>query len=107
MLVVTMNDLPGFRIVKVLGTVRGVTVRARSVVGTAGAFLQMLVGGNITVFSKLAEQTRQEAYELLVAHAREMGANAVVAMRYDANEMASTATEVMAYGTAVVVEEVQ
>ena len=106
MLVVTMNDVPGYRIVRVIGTVRGVTVRARSVVGTFGAFLQMIFGGNITVFSKLAEQTRQEAYDLLVAHATEMGANAVIAMRYDANEMASTATEVMAYGTAVVVEKI-
>ena len=104
MLVVTMNDIPGYRVTKVLGSVRGVTVRARSVVGTFGAFLQMIFGGNITVFSKLAEQTRQEAYDLLVEHAKAMGANAVIAMRYDANEMASTATEVMAYGTAVVVE---
>jgi len=105
MLVVTTNDLPGYRIVKHIGLVRGLTVRSRSVIGNVGAALQMLIGGNITIFTKLAESARQEAHDLLVAHAQEMGANAVLAMRYDANEITDGVTEVLAYGTAVVVEE--
>jgi uncharacterized protein YbjQ (UPF0145 family) len=107
MIVVTTNDLPGYRIVKHLGIVRGLTVRSRSVVGNIGAAIQIFFGGNITLYTKLAEEARQEAYETLVAHAESMGANAVLAMRYDANEMASAVTEVLAYGTAVVVEEVR
>ena len=107
MLVVTTNDLPGYCIVKHIGLVRGLTVRSRSVIGNVGAALQMLVGGNITIFTKLAERARQEAHELLVAHAQELGANAVLAMRYDANEITDGVTEVLAYGTAVVVEEVR
>ncbi len=99
--VTTANDLPGYRIVRNLGLVRGVTVRSRSVFGTVGASLQTLVGGNITLFSELCEKTREEAYELLVRHAAERGANAVVAMRYDANEVMKGVTEVLAYGTAV------
>ena len=104
LLVVTTNDMPGHRIVKVLGLARGLSVRSRSIVGNVGASLQMLKGGNISIYTKLAETARQEAFDLLVAQAREMGANAVVAMRYDANEIASAVTEVLAYGTAVVVE---
>ena len=104
MLVVTTNDLPGYRVVKHLGIVRGITVRSRSVIGNIGAAVQIFFGGNITLYTKLAEETRQEAYDQLVEHAREMGANAVLAMRYDANEIASAVTEVLAYGTAVVVE---
>ena len=104
MLVVTTNDLPGYRVVKHLGMVRGLTVRSRSVVGNLGAAIQIFFGGNISVYTKLAEQTRQEAFDLLVQHAREMGANAILGMRYDANEIASAVTEVLAYGTAVVVE---
>ncbi|MFN0218676.1 MAG: YbjQ family protein [Hyphomicrobium sp.] len=104
MLVVTTNDLPGHRVVRTLGMVRGLTVRSRSVVGNIGAAIQIFFGGNISVYTKLAEQTRQEAFDLLVQHAREMGANAVIAMRYDANEIAAAVTEVLAYGTAVVVE---
>jgi uncharacterized protein YbjQ (UPF0145 family) len=107
MIVVTTNDLPGYRIVKHLGVVRGLTVRSRSVVGNIGAAIQIFFGGNITLYTKLAEEARQEAYEALIAHAAKMGANAVIAMRYDANEMASAVTEVLAYGTAVVVEEVR
>ncbi len=104
MLVVTTNDLPGHRIVKHLGVVRGLTVRSRSVIGNIGAAVQIFFGGNITLYSRLAEQARQEAYEQLVDHAKAMGANAVLAMRYDANEIAAAVTEVLAYGTAVVVE---
>ena len=104
MLVVTTNELPGYRVVKHLGIVRGITVRSRSVIGNIGAAVQIFFGGNITLYTKLAEETRSEAYEQLVEHAREMGANAVLAMRYDANEIASAVTEVLAYGTAVVVE---
>jgi uncharacterized protein YbjQ (UPF0145 family) len=105
MLVVTTNDLPGYRVVKHLGMVRGLTVRSRSIVGNIGAAIQILFGGNITLYTQLAEQARQEAYETLIAHAQELGANAVLAMRYDANEIAAAVTEVLAYGTAVVVEE--
>jgi uncharacterized protein YbjQ (UPF0145 family) len=104
MLVVTTNELEGYRVVRHLGLVRGLTVRSRSVVGNLGAAIQIFFGGNITVYTKLAEQTRQEAFNLLIAHAQEMGANAVIAMRYDANEIAAAVTEVLAYGTAVVVE---
>jgi uncharacterized protein YbjQ (UPF0145 family) len=104
MLVVTTNDLPGHRVVRTLGMVRGLTVRSRSVVGNIGAAIQIFFGGNISVYTKLAEQTRQEAFDLLVQHAREMGANAIIGMRYDANEIAAAVTEVLAYGTAVVVE---
>ena len=104
MIVVTTNDVPGHRVVKVIGLVRGLSVRSRSIVGNVGATFQILKGGNISIYTKLAETARQEAYELLLAQAREMGANAVIAMRYDANEIASAVTEVLAYGTAVVVE---
>lgn len=104
MLVVTTNELEGYRIVRHLGLVRGLTVRSRSVVGNLGAAIQIFFGGNITVYTKLAEQTRQEAFNLLIEHAQEMGANAVIGMRYDANEIAAAVTEVLAYGTAVVVE---
>ena len=107
MLVTTTNDLTGYRIVRHIGLVRGLTVRSRSIVGNVGASIQTLFGGNITLYSKLAERTRQEAYDLLVDHAREMGANAIIGMRYDANEIAAAVTEVLAYGTAVVVEEIR
>ena len=107
MLVVTTNDLPGYRVVRNLGMVKGLTVRSRSVVGNLGAAIQIFFGGNITVYTKLAEQTRQEALDMLVEHAQGMGANAVLAMRYDANEIAAAVTEVLAYGTAVVVEPIK
>lgn len=106
MIVVTTNDLPGYRIVRHLGVARGLSVRSRSVVGNIGASIQILFGGNISLYTKLAEQARQEAFDLLIQQGEKMGANAIVAMRYDANEMASAVTEVLAYGTAVVVEKV-
>jgi uncharacterized protein YbjQ (UPF0145 family) len=106
MLVVTTNDIQGYRIVRHLGLVRGLTVRSRSVVGNLGAAVQIFFGGNISVYTKLAEHARQEAFDLLVEHAQSMGANAVIGMRYDANEIAAAVTEVLAYGSAVVVEPV-
>jgi uncharacterized protein YbjQ (UPF0145 family) len=102
----TAFTLDGFRVVKSLGVVRGITVRSRSVFGTIGASLQTIVGGNITLFSELCEQTRAEAFEMMVAHAEERGANAVIGVRYDATEIIQGATEVLCYGTAVVVEPV-
>ena len=104
MLVTTANDLAGYRIVRHIGVVRGLSVRSRNVVSNLGASIQILFGGNISVYTKLAEQARQEAFDLMIKHAGEVGANAIVAMRYDANEMAAAVTEVIAYGTAVVVE---
>jgi uncharacterized protein YbjQ (UPF0145 family) len=103
-LVTTALEIPGYRIVSSLGMVRGIVVRSRSVFGTFGASLQTLIGGNITLFTSLCERTREDAYERMVQHARERGANAVVAMRYDANEVMAGVTEVLAYGTAVVVD---
>ncbi len=100
-LVTTGNDLPGYRVTRNLGMVRGVVVRSRSVFGTIGASLQTLVGGNISLFTELCEKTREEAFELLLQHAAERGANAVLAMRYDANDVMDGVTEVLAYGTAV------
>jgi uncharacterized protein YbjQ (UPF0145 family) len=105
MLVTTTNDIEGHRITRYLGLVRGLTVRSRSVVGNIGAGIQSLFGGNITIYTNLAEQAREEAYGLMVQHATQLGANAVVAMRYDANEITDGITEVLAYGTAVVVEQ--
>jgi len=102
--ITTAPELPGYRIARSLGLVRGVTVRSRSIVGTVGASIQSLFGGNITLWSELCEHARIEAYELMSRHAQELGANAVVAMRYDATEIAAGVTEVLAYGTAVVVE---
>ena len=103
-LVTTALELPGFRVVRTLGMVRGIVVRSRSVVGTLGAALQTMFGGNITLFTELCEKTREEAFELMLQHAAERGANAVIAMRYDANEVMQGVTEVLAYGTAVQVE---
>jgi uncharacterized protein YbjQ (UPF0145 family) len=105
MIVVTTNDLPGYRVVRVIGLVRGITVRSRSIVGSIGGALQSLVGGNITLFTSLAETARQEALDLMIRHAEEAGANAVIAMRYDGNEITDGITEMLAYGTAVVVED--
>jgi uncharacterized protein YbjQ (UPF0145 family) len=105
-LVTTALELPGYRIVQNFGVVRGIIVRSRSVIGTIGAGLQTLVGGNITLFTELCERTRQDAFELMLQHAAERGANAVVSMRYDANEVMNGVTEVLAYGTAVTVERV-
>ena len=105
MLVTTADALQGYRVVRHIGVVRGLSVRSRSLVGNIGASIQILFGGNISLYTKLAEQARQEAYDLLIAQAQAAGANAILAMRYDANEIASAVTEVLAYGTAVVVEE--
>lgn len=102
----TTFTLDGFRITKTLGVVRGITVRSRSIFGTIGASLQTLVGGNITLFSELCEKTRSEAFEMMVAHAEQLGANAVVGIRYDATEILQGVTEVLCYGTAVVVAPV-
>ena len=103
-MVTTTNDIAGWRVIRQLGVVRGITVRSRSVVGNIGAALQTLVGGNITLYTELCERAREEAFELLMQHAAALGANAVIAMRYDANEVMQGVTEVLAYGTAAVVE---
>jgi len=106
-MVTTAFDLDGYRIVRNMGVVRGIVVRSRSIFGTIGAGLQTLVGGNITLFSKLCEQTRGHAFDLMMEHAAELGANAVIGMRYDATEIMNGVTEVLAYGTAVVVEKLK
>ena len=106
-MVTTAFELDGYRIVRNMGVVRGIVVRSRSIFGTVGASLQTLVGGNITLFSKLCEQTRGHAFELMMEHAAELGANAVIGMRYDATEIMNGVTEVLAYGTAVVVEKLK
>ena len=100
-LVVTTLEIPGTRIAKTLGIVRGIIVRSRSVVGTIGAALQSIVGGDISIYTELCEQTRSDAYDLMIRHAEEVGANAIVAVRYDATEIAQGITEVLCYGTAV------
>jgi uncharacterized protein YbjQ (UPF0145 family) len=105
-MVTTGTELPGYRIVKNFGIVRGIIVRSRSVIGTLGATLQTIIGGNITLLTNLCENTREDAFELLLRHAAEHGANAVIAMRYDAIEVMQGVTEVLAYGTAVQVERV-
>src|SRR5436309_15978764 len=102
--VTTAFELPGFRVKRNLGVVRGIVVRSRSIVGTIGAGLQTIVGGNISLFSKLCEQTRKDSFELMIQHAAELGANAIISARYDATEMMNGVTEVLAYGTAVMVE---
>ena len=96
-------ELPGYRITRSLGVVRGITVRSRSVFGTLGAALQTLAGGNISLLTELCEKSRAEAFELMLTHANEMGANAIVAVRYDATEVMQGVTEVLCYGTAVTV----
>ena len=103
-MVTTAFDLPGFRIKRNLGVVRGIVVRSRSLFGTIGAGLQTLVGGNITLLTNLCEKTRAEAFDLMLQHAAEIGVNAVVGARYDATEVMQGVTEVLAYGTAVFVE---
>ena len=97
-------ELPGHRILRSLGVVRGITVRSQSIFGTIGATLQTLRGGNISLFTELCERSRAEAFELMKSHAASMGANAIVAVRYDATEVMQGVTEVLCYGTAVVVE---
>lgn len=103
-MVTTGTELAGHRVVRQLGVVRGITVRSRSVIGSIGAALQTLVGGNISLYTELCERAREDAFELMLDHAALLGANAVIAMRYDANEVMQGVTEVLAYGTAVVVE---
>lgn len=103
-MVTTALDLPGYRVVRSLGIVRGLSVRSRSVVGNFIGGLHTLFGGNITVYTNLCEQTRTETYQLMVRHARTLGANAIIGMRYDATELMPSLAEVLCYGTAVVVE---
>jgi uncharacterized protein YbjQ (UPF0145 family) len=102
--VTTALELPGYRVKRNFGVVRGIVVRSRSIVGTIGASLQTMVGGNISLFSKLCEQTRNDAFDLMLQHAEALGANAVIGMRYDATEIMQGVTEVLSYGTAVEVE---
>lgn len=101
----TAFAIDGYRTVKNLGVVRGITVRSRSIFGTVGASLQTLVGGNISLFTELCEKTRSEGFEMMVAHAEQMGANAIIGIRYDATEVMNGVTEVLCYGTAVVLEK--
>src|SRR5512139_2263315 len=105
-LVTTAFTLDGHRIVRTLGVVRGITVRSRSIIGNIGAGIQTIFGGNISLLQELCEKTRQEAFTIMMQHAQQLGANAVIGMRYDANEVMSGVTEVLAYGTAVVVEKI-
>ena len=106
-LVTTANALEGFRVVQNIGIVRGIVVRSRSIVGNFFASLQTLVGGNITIYAELCERARQDAFNIMIRHAHELRANAILAMRYDATEVAPGVTEVLAYGTAVRVEPIQ
>jgi uncharacterized protein YbjQ (UPF0145 family) len=106
MMVTTSIELPGYRVVRNFGIVRGIIVRSRSLLGSIGASLQTILGGNITLLTELCERTREEAFELMMQHAAEHGANAVISMRYDATEIMQGVTEVLAYGTAVIVERI-
>jgi len=106
-MVTTAFELDNYHVVRTLGVVRGITVRSRSVIGNIGAAFQTLVGGNITIFTRLCEQTRAEAFDIMVLHASEIGANAIIGARYDATEIMQGVTEVLAYGTAVVVEPLE
>ena len=105
-LVTTNFQLDGYRIVKNLGVVRGIVVRSRSLFGNIGAGFQILFGGNITLYSELCEQTRRDAFELMLQHAQALGANSVIGFRYDATEIMNGVSEVLAYGTACIVEKV-
>ncbi len=106
-MVTTAFELPGFRLVRNLGVVRGITVRSRSIFGTIGAGFQTMVGGNISIYTKLCEQAREEAFEIMIQHASEIGANGIIGARYDANEIGAGVTEVLAYGTAVIVQPIE
>ena len=106
-LITSALEIPGHRIVRNIGVVRGIVVRSRNVFATIGAGLQTLVGGDITLFTELCEKTRQDSYAMMTLHAAQLGANAIIAFRYDANELMNGVTEVLAYGTAVVVEPVK
>ncbi len=103
--ITTSNGFEGYHIVRQMGIVRGITVRSRSVFGQMGAGIQSMFGGNISLYTELAEKSRSEAYDIMVQHAAQVGANAVIAMRYDATELAPGITEVLAYGTAVFIEK--
>jgi len=103
-LTTTAFDLPGYRIVRNFGVVRGIVVRSRSIVGNIGASIQSLFGGNISLYTSLCERARSDAFEQMLAHAGELGANAIVGVRYDATEIATGITEVLCYGTAVLIE---
>ncbi len=103
--VTTAFSFEGYRVVKNLGIVRGITVRSRSIIGNIGAGFQTIFGGRISLYQELCERARLEAYELMIQHAQEMGANAIIGMRYDANEVSAGVTEVLAYGTALVIEK--
>lgn len=105
-MVTTAFEVPNYRIVQNLGVVRGIVVRSRNIFATIGASLQTVVGGNITVWTRLCEQTRADAFEIMIQHATEVGANAVVGARYDTTELSTGVTEVLAYGTAVIVEPI-
>ena len=105
--VTTAFELPGYRLTRNHGLVRGIVVRSRSIIGTIGASLQTLVGGNISLYTELCEKAREDAFRIMLAHGAELGANALVGVRYDANEIAPGVTEVLAYGTAVTVERVE
>jgi len=105
-MVTTALELPGYRVVRNLGVVRGIVVRSRNVFATIGASLQTILGGNITLLTQLCEKTRQDAFAMMMQHAAEHGANAIIMARYDANELMQGVTEVLAYGTAVVVERI-
>ena len=101
----TQFDLPGYQVMRSLGVVRGIVVRSRNIFATMGAGLQTILGGNITVLTQLCEKTRQDAFAMMMQHAAERGANAIISARYDANELMQGVTEVLAYGTAVYVEK--
>ena len=102
--ITTALDLPGHSITRNIGVVRGIVVRSRNIFGTIGAGLQTIIGGDVTIFTELCEKTRQDAFAMMALHAQQLGANAVIAFRYDANELMNGVTEVIAYGTAVIVE---
>ena len=101
----TTFQIEGYKISKNLGIVRGITVRSRSIFGNIGALIQSLFGGNITLYTKLCEQTRQESFDMMIKHAEELGANAIIGIRYDATEIAGGITEVLCYGTAITVKK--
>jgi len=103
-LITTAQEIPGYRIARNLGVVRGIIVRSRSIVGNIGASLQTLFGGNITIYTELCERARDDAHRLMIDHAGQLGANAIIGVRYDATEIAAGVTEVLAYGTAVYAE---
>jgi uncharacterized protein YbjQ (UPF0145 family) len=103
-MITTTFGIPGYRIARQLGVVRGITVRSRSVIGQMGAQIQTIFGGNITLYTELCEHAREEAFELMMQHAQQAGANAIIGMRYDANEVSDGIAEVLAYGTAVILE---